>query len=145
MYLNRKSLWKLHLEIIEFHKKFADKQFLFDNNKKLRFCNKWFGIALIVSVIGCIGYPIFDSIFLAKRKVLGFGFLIPFTDPAENFGYLLNFLFQSIQVCISGYEYAVFLRILCLFFAYACSRIDILENTVQDLNLIVTDTQNDEQ
>lgn len=145
MYSNRKMFWTLHLDIIEFHKKNADKQLLFDYNKKLQFFNKVFGIIMIISVIICMLYPMFDSVFLAKKKVLGFGSLLIFTDSEKNIIYICNYVFQNIQAALVGYGYDVFIRIYWLMFAQACSRIDLLKNTVKDLNEHIIDSDDENQ
>lgn len=94
---------------------------------------------MIMNVSTCILFPIIDSI-LGNKKVLALGFLIPRTDPDENFGYFCNLLFQNIQLIIVGYGYVVFLRIYWLYFAHACARIDILRSSVHDLNQNITDS-----
>lgn len=145
MYSNRTIFWKFHLDITEFHKRNADKQLLFDYNKKLQFCNKVFGIFIIITVIICSVYPIFDSVFLTKKKVLCFGVLLIFTNPNGIIGYICNFLFQNIQAVIVGYGYVVFLRIYWLLFAQACARIDLLKISVNDLKEHITDSDNENQ
>lgn len=140
MYLNRKLFWKVHLELIDFHKKYAENKILLEYNKILKFCNKLFASAMIFCIVLLNSYPIVDSIFFAKKKVLGLGYIIPFTYPDENIGFILNFIFQNIQCALSGYGYVVFLRINWLYFAHTCVRIDILKNTVNDLKENITDT-----
>lgn len=146
MYSNRKLIWKTHLEIIDFHNKFADKQLLLcDYNKKLRICNKIVGYGCTICVLSCIIYPIFVSIFLSKKKVLGFGFLLPFTDPEELFGYFLNYVFQNVEFIICGFGFIAFLRLYLLLFTQTCLRLDILKNTVDGLTDLVLNNEDSKQ
>lgn len=147
IYSNRKLFWKAHLEIIDFHKMYAEKgkKILFDYYKKMRFCNKLFAISIITNVTGCIFFPIFDSTILGNKKTLALGFLIPYTNPDKNFGYACNFFFQNIQICMVGYGYVVFIRIYWLYFAHACARIDILRSIVDELNENITESYIEQQ
>lgn len=117
----------------------ADKPICFEYIKFYGFCNKLFCIGTILCVVACFVYPIFDSIFLAKQKVLCFGFLIPYTDPQELVGYALNFLFQIWQVIVLCFGYVAFLRMYFLLFVHACLRSDILKINMEDFNGHITE------
>lgn len=143
--LNPKIFWNLHLDIIDFHNKFADNLILFKYIKKVKFLNNFFCVSGITAVLACIAFPVFDSIFLSKMKVLCFGFLIPFADPNENLGYFLTFVFQNIQVAILGCAYVTFITIYWQYSAHANVRIDILKNAVEDLNEHITDIDDEEK
>lgn len=145
MYCNRNIFWKFHLESIEFHKKYAGEHILYDHNKLLILCNKIFGIGTTVCIISGIFYPIFDSIFLSKKKVLAFGYLLPFVDPEGKIGFLFNYLFQNIVLIIVGSGFGIFLRMYWLFFAHACMRSDILKKTVEDLKEHISDIKTEKQ
>lgn len=82
---------------------------------------------------------------MSKRLVLGFGFLIPFTNHEKWFGYILNFMFQNIQVVILGFGYITFIRMYWMLFAHACARSELLRNSLEDFNEHITDDSYDEQ
>lgn len=138
------NFWKLHLDIVSFHKKLADNLILLKYVKKVKLFNKLVCISGISTVLACIVYPIFDSTFLAKKKVLCFGFVIPFVDPYETLGYFLTFTFQIAQALILGYGYVVFNRFYWQYFAHANVRIDILKSNVENLNEYITDNDDEE-
>lgn len=145
MYCNRALFWKFHVGLIEFHKKYAEEPILYDQNKLLILCNKIFGIGTTFCIISGILYPIFDSIFLSKKKVLAFGYLFPFVDPEGKIGFWLNYLFQNIVLIIVGSGFGIFLRMYFLFFAHACMRSDILKNTVESLKEHISDITDEKQ
>lgn len=145
IYLDRKFYWQIHLDIIDFHNKFADKEILFTYNKILRICNKLFFLGTIVSAVSCVLYPIIDSLFISKKLILGFGFLIPFTNPEEILGYLLNFVFQNTQVVILCFGYVTFIRMYWMLFAHACVRSEILKSNLEAFNGNITYTHDDKQ
>lgn len=130
---------------IDFHNKYADKQILFDSNKILRWCNKILIIGCILCDVSLMSYPIIDSVFLSKKKVLGFGVLLPFTNPEENIGFFLNFLLHNMEMIAITYGFVAFQRMYFIFFSHACVRIDILKNTVDDLKKYVTDKDDAKQ
>lgn len=145
MLSDSKIFWQIHLDIVSFHKKFADNPILFKYIKKVQLFNKFIFISGGSTVLACIAYPLLDSIFLAKKKVLAFGFLIPFADPDEILGYVLTFVFQIIQVFILGYGYVLFSRVYWQYCAHANVRIDLLKSTVEDLNQHITDNDDEQQ
>lgn len=140
---NPEVFWKLHLDIIDFHKNFKNHPILFKYNLKVKYANYFFLMTGVIAVLACTAFPIVDFLFLSKKKVLCFGFLIPFTDPDENFGYFLTYVFQILQVVILAYGYITFTRIYWLYCAHANVIIDVLENSVEALNENITD-DNDE-
>lgn len=137
--------WKIHLEIVDFHKQFSEQNLLLEYNKKIKPVNNFFGFGGIFLIVVCILYPIIDSIFFAKKKVLCFGFLIPYVDPEEIVGYLCTFVFQNIQVSVLALGYATCLRMFWIFFAHAIARIDLLIITVSDLTKHTTDNDDHEK
>lgn len=143
--LNRKIFYQLHLEIVDFHKRFKHKEILFTYIKILRICNNIFCCFGVASILACVLYPIMDSLFMSKKLVLGFGFLIPYTNHEKWFGYILNFIFQNIQVVVLGFGYITFIRVYWLFFAHACVKSDILRSTLEDFNGHIGNDSYDEE
>lgn len=141
MYFNRHIYWKLHLDFIAFHKKYADNNILLDYNKKTRRLNNVLCACIVLFAFCSILYPLIDALFLQKKKVLGFGFLIPFTDPATDFGFYINFAFQCSNIVTAGVGYIAIFRLYWLLFGHLCTKLEVLTSMVEDIKEI---TENNE-
>lgn len=130
--LKPSKFWKLHLSFVEFHKKYAEYNLLFDYNKKIKRCVDLLTKILIPSFLLCIIYPII-ALVIQKKKVLCFSFVLPFIDVNTNFGYSVNYLYQSSQVVVATIGYMTFFRIFWLLFGNALVRVDLLKEFLDEL------------
>lgn len=80
----------------------------------------------------CGIYPIISSV-LEQKKILSFGFILPFFDRKTNFGFLINYLYQSLQVVLTGLMYGAFCRIYWQLFGNAIVKIELLKEAANEL------------
>lgn len=93
---------------------------------------------------GCI-YPMIDAIFIKKKKVLSFGFLLPFIDPTTNFGFYINFFHQMWCFILGGCGYASVFRSYWLIIGQLIIKIEILKYNTNNLMELIENNNDGKQ
>lgn len=146
VYLHRNMFWKIHLELIDFHKKNLEREILFFYNKKIKFFTDLTTKVLCIGFTACMVYPvIIDIVYSQFGKTLGFACIVPFTDPHTNIGYLINLANQSLIIAFACYGYVIFIRLYFLLFSHLFANLAVLVEKATELHDHITEFGNAEE
>lgn len=140
-YSNRKLFWSINLSFIEIYTKYGEIDFILDYTKKMQLLLRILSISILANVSsGCI-YPIIVAIFIQKKKVLSYGFLLPFIDPATSIGFYINFLWQMWGFILGGFGYAAVFRTFWLMTGQLVITIEVLKYKMNNLMDIIENNE----
>lgn len=141
IYSNRKLFWNINLSFLEIYKKYGEIDFILEYTKKMQLLLRILSLSILANVSsGCI-YPIIDILYIRKKKVLSFAFLLPFIDPVTEIGFYLNFLWQMWHFILGGFGYAAVFRTFWLMTGQLVITIEVLKYKMNNLMEIIENNE----
>lgn len=133
LYQKRESYWNLHLQEIEFQKKYSKHSILLDHSIFLENFYNFVKYILLATYVCCSIFPILTSAIL-KTFILPFGVVIPFIDENSFFGYFINYIYQNISLVLIFTGYNSYVRLIFKHSEHICTSFAVLKNILDELD-----------
>lgn len=136
-YSHQKEFWKMHLSFVDIYKKFSNNDVILENTRKIQLMTQIISISMSTNIICSIIYPYINAIFIEKKKVLSFGFLLPFSDPKTDFGFYINYIFQQNCWVFGGMANMGVFRVFWMLIGQIVIKAELLKCMIQSLRELV--------
>lgn len=133
LYQKRESYWNLHLEEIEFQKKYSNHSILYELSMFLEKFYNFVQYILLATYICCSVFPVLTSA-IQKEFILPFGVVLPFINENSFFGYFINYIYQNISLVLIFTGYNSYVRLIFKHSEHICTSFAVLKNILDELD-----------